>query len=83
MNELIKYKNNVGMQQKKKSDTAGKMYVENRVEKQKYDRQIISFLSLHQMITYKITKQNDIQRRHEISKTFVSMRLAKQRYQRA
>ena len=25
----------------------------------------------------KITKQNDIQRRHEISKTFVSMRLAK------
>ena len=82
MNELIKYKNNVGMQQKK-SDTAGKMYVENRVEKQKYDRQIISFLSLYQMITYKITKQNDIQRRHEISKTFVSMRLAKQRCQRA
>ena len=41
------------------------------------DRYKISLLSLHQIVTYKITKQNDIHRRHEISKTFVSMRLAK------
>ena len=41
------------------------------------DRLQISLWPLHQLVTYKITKQNDIQRRHEISKTFVSMRLAK------
>jgi len=40
------------------------------------DKQIISLLSLHQMITYKIIKQNEIERRREISKTFTSMRLA-------
>lgn len=40
------------------------------------DKQIISLLSLHKMITYKIIKQNEIERRREISKTFTSMRLA-------
>lgn len=55
MNELIKYKNNVGMQ-RKKSDTAGKMYVENRVEVQKYETKDICVIE-NKLENYKNKKK--------------------------